>query len=259
MVEEIEPLKNELLNLGQPDIVVDFVRHGKAEYSEEPWESTTFEGALTSEGRDQAENAAQTLVSRMNKDKELLVLWTSPKKRALETVAIMLPVFYQNGILPHELSVRTLLQDVQLDISQLREYLESDFGKTAIEQWLVSKNLPKGNETPEQLTHRTNSVLFYLDKAARVVQPSGGKRLRFVLIGHEETAINILQFAFREEPTSKLSPKNGEILELGIYQSVPKELNTRVVVNYRDYLDGVIYFDPVSRELSNSKEYEKTS
>ncbi len=146
------------------DLRVDFIRHGKPKYTQEEIGSGKFEGELMPEGIEQVRSSALELARGIDKDKELVVIWTSPRKRAQQSSEIIRDIFnkekipiIEKGWKRKEKEERTdeeqprteeTLRDVKLTgefVDELKKIAVADW----MEYWAKAEELPKGIEKPD--------------------------------------------------------------------------------------------------------------
>ncbi len=252
----------------KPDIIVDFFRHGKPEYTEEEKLSGNFEGHLTEEGSSQVKQRAEELAKQIDPNAEIIVIWSSPKNRALETSEIIKQVFTESEIpMLHEQSLpskHSSLRDIKTEANDLEDskngnpfwdaiYFANetqkklDSGKPIgfdrwLEFWIESfekGGLPEKTETPIEFKKRSVRVLTYLERIARKVHSKEGKHLRFVVVGHEEGVRDLLEESFGFGTEKGTGPTYAEIVKVGIHVGEKeskfdisfREQNTRLSFN----------------------------
>jgi broad specificity phosphatase PhoE len=238
--EEEEPFK--------ADLRVDFIRHGKPKYTQGEIESGKFEGELIPEGIEQVKSSALELARGIDKDKELIIIWTSPKKRAQQTSEIIRDIFNEEKISIIEKGwkrkeqkekideepIRTQepLRDVKLTgefVGELKKIAVADW----MEYWAKAGELPKGIEKPEEVKERTERLITHLERIARTIEPPKGKKLHFICVGHEETVRDLLEEAYGSGTKKGTGPNYGEVVRMDIHKSEPNK-DAVLNLNYRD-------------------------
>src|SRR5579862_5321574 len=108
-------LNKEIESLGQPVTVVDFIRHGEADYSKDDIEHGQIEGDLTERGKRQIEDAIEEeLTPNIDPNKEVVVMQISPKRRAQLAAEIIIKRLAERGITVLGSYTRKSLSDVNL-------------------------------------------------------------------------------------------------------------------------------------------------
>jgi broad specificity phosphatase PhoE len=253
---KIERKKEFEEKLFKADLRIDFFRHGKPEYTEEELKTGRLEGTLKESGKGQIIESVQKLAKDIDKDKEIIVIWTSPKKRAQERAEIVKNVLKKEEIeilavgrerKGPELRTTLSLKDVGLSEEFIKELLEKDMSADWMEYWTGKKTLPKEVERPEEVKKRTERLITYFERIARNIQPKQEKKLHFICIGHEEGFRDLLEEGFGIGTKRGESPTYGEILRMDIFKSAPGR-NAVLELNYRDKKAKLI-FNKETREF----------
>ncbi len=233
----------------QPDLRVDFVRHGKPEYTDEEIKSATIEGNLTEEGINQAKERALELASKIDKEKELVVFWVSPKQRAQQAAKIIFDTF-QEQLIPVIKDLRTVksLSDVKMSPVFIADLLKNDAIGKWMEYWTES-DLPKDTEKPEEVKKRVERIITYLERIARNITPAEGRKLHFICVGHEEIFRDLLEEGYGLGTKNNTGPSYGEVMSVDINKSEHGK-NARLKVEYHG--QGVeLEFDKENRKFYN--------
>ena len=269
-------------NPGTPALIVDFIRHGMPEYTEKEKMSGELEGKLTEKGKGQIRAAATELAGRIDKDTEIVVIWTSGKKRAKQSALIVGDIFREQGILllsdpnkrPNAIKEIGFLRDIKTGVGEgadsdesspfwdsiyfareggkkLRSGEEVDFDRW-LEFWVEKdeeKTLPLHTETPEQVKKRSMTMLAHLIRVAKHVKPKENKRLRMVIVGHEEGVRDLLEESLHMGTQKGNGPAYGEMIEVGIS---PQGDDAFLDVSFRGK-KGKLVFDREKREIKRTK------
>lgn len=240
-----------------PDLRVDFVRHGKPEYTDEEIQSATAEGNLTEEGANQIKERAVELASRIDKEKEFVVFWVSPKRRAQQTAKIIFDIFKEKNI-PIIKDLRTVrsLSDVKASPAFIEDLLKND----AIEKWMeywTKSDLPEDTEKPEEVRKRVERIITYLERIARNIVPAENRKLHFICIGHEEIFRDLLEEGYGLGTKDNTSPNYGEIMNVDIKKSEPGK-DAKLILNYHNQSAG-LEFDKGIRKFYKPESYNVKS
>ncbi len=215
----------------EADLKVDFIRHGKPRYIDEEIRSAIIEGNLTEEGIGQIKERALELAGKIDKEKELVVFWVSPKRRAQQTAEILFDVFKEQDIpVIRDLKTVKSLSDAKMTPEFIENLLKSGVGKW-MEYWTES-DLPEGTETPEEVKKRVERVITYLERIARNTVSTGGKKLHFICVGHEEIFSDLLEEGYGLEIKSGAGPGHGEVMSMDIKKS-EQEQDAVLKLKYR--------------------------
>ena len=222
------------------------MRHGKPVYSEEESKSGKFEGTLTEIGKKELEEAMNKLAENISGD-ELVVVLSSPRKRAVESAEIALKMLKEKGInVFPSLKIKNSLKDIQMT----PEFVENlkDFEGFWMEYW-AKKNLPEEVEKPEDVKKRAQRVITYLNRVAKLKNLT--QKIRFVLFGHEEGVRDLLMEAFGIDTEKGEGPNYAENVSVNFFNV--EENMSKLQVSYRDK-KGVLDFNPKTRNFKKRSE-----
>lgn len=201
------------------DLKVDFIRHGRSEYTDEERKSAKFEGNLTEAGIDQIKDKALELVGQIDKEKELVVFWVSPRKRAQQTAEILYNIFQEQNIsVIKNLKTIESLSDVRMSPNLIKDLLKNNAIGKWMEYWAES-DLPKDTEKPEEVKKRVERIIAYLERIARQITPAENKKLHFICVGHEEIFRDMLEEGYGLGTKNSTGPSYGEVMSMGIIKS----------------------------------------
>lgn len=232
------------------DLRVDFIRHGRPSYTKEEIESGKVEGALTTEGREQIKSSALELAQDIDKNKELIIIWRSPKRRAQQASEIIRDIFAQEEIPiiekgwqrkkewegkldEKQLRTKESLSDVKMTGEFIDELIKEEAMADWMEYWTKAEKLPKGVERPEEVKKRTERLVTYLERIARIIYPPANKKLHFICVGHEETVRDLLEKAYGLGTKRGTGPSYAEIVRMDIHKST-EEKDATLDLKYRN-------------------------
>lgn len=245
--QESAPEKKEEKAVFRSDLKVDFIRHGKPEYTAEERKTAKYEGNLTEEGTARIKDQALKLAQQIDKEKELVVFWVSPRKRAWQSAEILYKVFQEQGItVIKDLKTVLSLSDVKMSSGFIEDLLKNKAMKSWMEYWAES-NLPEGTEKPEEVKKRVKRVVTYLERIARQIAPQENKRLHFICVGHEEIFRDILEEGYGLGTKDKTGPSYGEVMSMDIGKSEQGK-EAVLKLKYREQ-EADLSFDKKSREF----------
>jgi broad specificity phosphatase PhoE len=238
----------------EPDLSVDYIRHGLPTYSPAEYKSLDFQGKIKEKDKGMVVDAAKELAETIDPGKELVVIWETPKQRGRETSAIFQNVLQKKGIPVLETgrgksTSFASLSDVGLS-PELVEYLTSDGLDNWQSKWAAIKEpLGEGAETPADVRKRSMRALANIERAARLVNPEGGKKLRFLVFGHEESVRDLLETSLGVGTDKGSGPGYAERVHVDIKGGIPEENEpARLRVTYRNRTSE-IGFDIKKRQL----------
>ena len=125
----------------EADLRADFIRHGKPKYTKKEMESGEFEGTLKKESKEEVGLDALELSKGIDKDKEIVVIWVSPKRRVQQTAEIYKDILEKQGInvlaagierKGPKLRTKEALRDAGLTVEFVKELIE----KKADADWM---------------------------------------------------------------------------------------------------------------------------
>lgn len=260
-----------------PDATATFFRHGKPRYSMPELISGQLEGEIKPEVESEVREAAEALAKSIDKDNELVVMWASPKSRAQRTSEIVREEFERSGI--------PFLQDkdgnarATKTVDMVRDlYTAGDVekGSPFWDKLIAAEKegvlLPSGEpmgianwqeslkvlseqegfedleaESAEHIAWRTKMVLKHLDSIARKIKGPDGKRLRFVIFGHEEIMTPVLEAAFDQGTVKGTGPGYAESMTVGVNAS-SSESPAKLAVSFKGKKAN-LDFNPKTKEL----------
>lgn len=239
------------------DLRVDFIRHGQPKYTKEEMKSANFEGELTKEGVEQIKKQIEELIKGINKQKEVVVIWTSPKNRAKQSSEVIRQMLSEKGIdrivdKASGANVKASLSDVKISKDFMEEAIKDNIDfKNWMVYWSEMDNLPEGTESAEDVKKRVQRVVTYLERIARNVQLGEEKRLHFICVGHEELVRDLLEESFGMGTKEGEGPGYAEVVRMDITKS-DKNKNAILDLSYRNK-KSKLSFDKSTREFKGEK------
>ncbi|MDP3014942.1 MAG: phosphoglycerate mutase family protein [bacterium] len=232
----------------EADMRVDFFRHGKVNYTAEELASAKYEGQLGDVGRKQVEAGAQKLAQSIDRERELVVLWASPRQRAQESAEIIAEILKAENIgVIQKLGKKDIRKIGALrDVGLSPEFMKAKGpDRDWMEFWDKADNLPESTEAPESLKERSLRILAYLEKISRLISPPADKKLHFICVGHEESFKELLSEGFGQGVEKESRPANAETMRLDIFHSGAKP---EFRLKYRDE-EADLKFDSAERKI----------
>ena len=105
------------------------------------------------------EDIASSLLDGIDKEKELVVIWCSPKRRARQTADIISLVFDRANVSSRKPRIVWSLRDIILTEETNSELPEEGRAKSWMEYWTHAAKLPIGMETPVLIRKRVMGVI----------------------------------------------------------------------------------------------------
>lgn len=212
---EKEPFKEK--EIFDANLRVDFIRHGER--------TEPLKDELSDKGRKTIEQTAKELSQEVNKEKELLVFWVSPKRRCQQTAEIIKEHFKKEDISFIEPRTKNSLTSIKYTEEGAKKFIQQ-MGEVSkwIDEWMehwAIKELPEGLEKPEEMEERVKRILTYLERTARDVHPAEGRKLHFLCILHEELFRDLLEEGYNLGTKKGTRPTFGEKLRIDIHKSEP--------------------------------------
>lgn len=243
--QEISPEEEHFM----PQIIIDFIRHGQAEYGPEVRKAMedmgySFEdilptsriseditnkesalgGRLTDEGKSQLQEATQSLLGTINPSKENIMILFSPKTRTVESANIILGSLEKIGINVSKAREQQDLTDIKgrhwlAVIEAATKAEERPTNPFAYWYQIPDEKLRELDlEGPRDVQKRIDRFITLIQRYANRYRRElnlDEKTLRVIAITHDLG----LYAASRHDPESQLKPdqiKNAQILELSI-------------------------------------------
>jgi len=251
--------ENELFSA---DSRVDFVRHGKPEYTEEEIETGKYEGELSDESKENVRKNAENLVRDIDKEKEIIVFLTSPKNRAKETAEIYKDVFEKEKIFIYEemITKAVLLRDAELNADFLDNQEEAvNRGEINWDDWMEfwvdefkKEKLPEEVEKPEEVRERVGKFIGLLKNLDILIRPPKNKKVHYICIGHEEIVRDLLEEGYNTGTVKGTNLDYGEKLRMDIYKSQSDE-NASLKLEYKGN-ESIFDFDATEKRFEKHKD-----
>lgn len=239
-----------------PDLRVDYIRHGSPTYTEEEHRSLNFQGVIKESDQALVKEAAQALASTIDPEREVAVIWETKKTRGKETSVIYQQVLQGQGIPILEIGGKLSQSSeslVDLGLSPKLVQMIKDKGTDNwMRTWMAQgDDVSTGAETPAELKKRSMRVLANIERTARLVHPAGGKKLRFLVFGHEEGVRDLLETSLGVGTDKGTGPGYTERVHVEIKGGIPGEDKpARLKVSFRDKT-SFVDFDVNRRELKS--------
>ncbi len=197
--------------LRKSDVEVDFIRHGEAFYDEDELDRGELEGELTPLGVEQIKNLGDRLAKEIDKNKEIVIIWTSPKKRAVQSSFILEERMKAAGVEVYRLRIKKPLRDTDLS-NELIENLSNEKVEW-IDFWTKNEEYPTGMEKLEGVSSRTGRIISCLNRIVRNISNIKGKKMRFLCVGHEENIGGVIGCGIDGE-TPFVETDNAELVRI---------------------------------------------
>jgi len=121
------------------------------------------------------------LAAGIDKERELVVFWVSPRQRARQSAEILREVFEQQGIIViRDIKTVKSLMDTKLSPEFLKEFSESGAIGNWMEYWTESE-LSENTEKPEEVKQRVQRIITYLERIARTITLTRQQKTSFHL------------------------------------------------------------------------------
>ncbi|MEI6022363.1 MAG: phosphoglycerate mutase family protein [bacterium] len=240
---------------------VDFIRHGSTKYEENNLskEEKDLLGEnipldLTPEGEEEVKKSAEEIIKKINPEKEIVVLWSSPAWRAQGSESIINQMLNNAGILVYkDSSINQMRSFDQYD----KDYMDSVWKKIApigTSSELLYARDPEFQsrndkfESQPEVKERAEQVfnwIRYLNEHINLED----KNLHIIGASHFEFLNPIMEdiFDFRVE--------NGDAFKKGENISIQFNFNketkeTSITADFRGVHKEGIIFDPIKRKFS---------
>ena len=198
---------------GKTLMKIDLIRHGKPFYTKGELEKYDFEGKLTQEGHEQVRLKAVNLLPDIDREKEIVVIWASPKQRARESAEDLRAILEENGVSVLRENKRESLRDVRFTKEFGDELSNNGAWGDWLNYWLNKQELPIGTEAPGDVEKRMNRIFTYLSRVVKGIKLPQDKIFHFLLVGHEELFPYIVNKVCN---LNEGSPKYGETMKINM-------------------------------------------
>ncbi|MBI2033686.1 MAG: histidine phosphatase family protein [Candidatus Liptonbacteria bacterium] len=235
---ESEPKVNE--------VIVDFFRHGQSAYTNEGRD-------LTEKGEEQVRESAEKIVEGIDPEKEIVVLWSSPARRAQGSSEILKEVLDQRGIDIHKKSAISSMRNFdQKDKEYFTELFkefeaqQSPFDVTYARDPRFQEKSDKFESQPE-VRERAGRVFNAIDYLARHAKLEN-KKLHIIGASHFEFLNPVMEDIFGYKVEEGQGMRYGEGMRIFFdYDSVRKE--TKISAEFRGERKDNIIFDKGKRKF----------
>ncbi|MCK5475521.1 MAG: histidine phosphatase family protein [Candidatus Pacebacteria bacterium] len=244
------------------DSRVDFVRHGKPEYTEEEIETGKYEGELNDESKENVRRSAENFARNINKEKEIIVFLTSPRNRAKETAEIYKDVFEKEEIFIYEemITKATLLRNTELNADFLDNQEEAvNSGEISWDDWMEfwvdeseKEKLSEGVESPDEVRERVGKFIGLLKDSDILIRPPKNKKVHYICIGHEEIVRDLLEEGYDTGIAKGTNLDYGEKLRMDIYKSQSNK-NASLKLEYKSN-ESTLDFDATEKKFEKHKD-----
>ena len=252
---------------GEPkhnEIIVDFLRHGDTQYLENSIsekDKEVLDGKyprdLTPEGESQVEKSAEEIVSTINSETDIVVLWSSPAWRAQGSEEILKELLAKKGIdVYKDSSVTSMRNFEQRDMGFINDLLRkiASAGKSPELMYARDPELQEKNdkfETQPEVKRRAERVFNWIRYLAEHANLEG-KRLRIIGVSHFEFINPIMEDIFGSKAEEGEGVVKGEGINVKFgYDLESKKMN--ISANFRgEHKDGIT-FDKEKRRFIAEK------
>lgn len=230
-VEQSAPVEQE--KNSDYDLVVDIIRHGQALYTDEEKRTAQYHGKLSERGIEDITLAAKGLVGGIDKEEELVIIWSSPKSRAAESADLISKELQAQGINQFRKVInKEDLRDVNM-VPEFNEKKRNFPQMNWMDLWDALEELPEGMESHESVRQRTNKVMSILARITNNYHLPDGKKLHFIIIAHEEIAKTLLDDTLNKVEVPVQNLANAEVMRIG-FNKTPEKGIVSVDVQLRD-------------------------
>ena len=205
--------------LDKISVEINYIRHGEALLIDKNLQTKDYFAqdiydnlALTDKGRQQAKDVAKGLSTRIKQD-EIIILISSPIKRAQQTAEIIKREFRKYSIVIKEESIIDFLRSAE-GLDRVKSEYSSLSGNELFDKW-ISSGFPLSVtylETYLSVTNRYKRFLSFIDELR--VKYHTFKKLRVIAVAHAELPDYIMVKYF-----NNYGLKNCEILNIDIDSS----------------------------------------
>ncbi len=225
-------------------IKVFLVRHGETRYLEHSGQLTEEDIDLTDQGVEQIKASAQKILERIDKEKDIVWVIHSPRKRAKHSADIIKELFKQEGIEvwedPKNREEQSRVSSVNLrnddgsfihpgengyeekwaNLLETIGSITAVDGGNAMQAWKSGK-ADEQMEDYASVSKRANQQLKFFLKLAHLVQPKVDKNIVLIEIKHEETLDPLYSVVSSEKWSAATDngPKKGELVQLEVSTS----------------------------------------
>lgn len=242
-------------------VSVFFLRHGNTSYlendtsdEEKKLMNGEFPKDLTPEGEDEVRLTAEKIVQKIDPEKDIVILWSSPAWRAQGSEGIIREELEKKGIsIYKDSSISSMVNFEQYDSDYMRD-LWNETAITGRSTELMYARDPKFQEKNDkfesqpEVKQRAERVFNYIRYLTEHVDLKG-KRLCIVGVSHFEFLNPVMEDIFGPKVEQGEGVEKGEDIELNFdYNPDTKDIN--ISADFRgEHKDGII-LDKEKRKFS---------
>lgn len=234
-------------------VEVDFLRHGESTYKERHAEKDKKEEDLTELGKQQILEQAENLASSIDRENEIVVLWSSPAWRAQDSIEIIKQIFLEKGIdVAHEKTIPLMRQIREKDL----EYMGGVWQKAkdaGVSGDLVVTRDPEFQEESDkfesypEIQHRAESVYNWIRYIAEKIDAKG-KKLHIIGVGHVEFLEPVMEQLFDFDIEKGEGIRKGEVMKVTFVYDKDNE-KMEISSDFRGQHKDNIVFDKNERKF----------
>lgn len=268
--EELENIEKE----PEHNIVeVDLMRHGSTKYledytSKEDKEKMKMDGKyprdLTPKGEQEIFESAEKIIDKIDPEKEIVVLWSSPAWRAQGSEEIISELLAKKGVEAYkDSSIFSMRNFDQYDPKFVDYYwleLAPSLGKPAEGMYFSDPEFQEKNdkfESQPEVKKRAGRVFNWIRYLAEHAKLKG-KKLHIIGVSHFEFFNPIISDIFNYEIEEGQGIKKGESLSMQFdFDKSSKEL--KISADFRGEHKSSIIFDKEKRTFLNKNDENETN
>lgn len=209
------------------EVVLDLIRHGSSHYHENQLshEEKTSLGDerpndLTDEGVEDVKTSFEQIVERIDPENEIIVTWSSPSWRGLDTMALLKIVLEERGIDIYKESVIPTIRNFDQHDAEYLNGFWKELAKSGRspevaypldEQFQIED--PRFESYPE-VRKRSENAMRWVNFLAENSNIPEGKKLHIIAVSHSEIINPILENIYGHAPEDEAGIKKGESARL---------------------------------------------
>ena len=235
-------------------VEVDFLRHGESTYKQRHAPKDEKVEDLTELGKEQIQQQAEALAQSIDRENELVVLWSSPAWRAQDSIEIIKKVFVEKGIdVAHEKTITSMRQILEKDLDYMdgvwqKAKDEGVSGDVVVTRDPEFQQKSDKFESYPEIQRRSENVYNWIRYIAERIDTKG-KKLHIIGVGHMEFLEPVMEQLYSFDVERGEGIGKGEVMKITFAYNKGNK-NMEISSDFRGQHRDGIRFDKNQRKFS---------